>query len=93
MGNENPVMHRKLPEDEMQPADPTIETTEKVPNFRCAKCGDYFVVTDRKLIPFCSVRCQQVDLAGWLDEGYGLPFEGDTTNEKVEYRDGDETQE
>lgn len=79
-------MHKKLPDDEMQPAQPKAETKERSTSFRCAKCGEHFVVTNRKLIPFCSVRCQQVDLAGWLDEEYGLPFEDDLTNENVEER-------
>ena len=86
-------MHKKLPDDEMQPAESRTETSEKVVNFRCAKCGEQFVVTNRKLIPFCSVRCQQVDLANWLDEGYGMPFEGDLTNENVEERNDTDEQE
>lgn len=24
-------------------------------------------------LPFCSVRCQRIDLARWLDEDYRLP--------------------
>ena len=71
----------------MRPPQTTTEAKEKSTTFRCAKCGEHFVVTDRKLIPFCSVRCQQIDLAGWLDEEYGLPFEDDLTNENVEERD------
>lgn len=26
-------------------------------------------------MPFCSLRCQQVDLGGWLNEQYGVPVE------------------
>ena len=26
-------------------------------------------------MPFCSLRCQQVDLGGWLDEQHGVPVE------------------
>lgn len=29
------------------------------------------------VMPFCSRRCQEVDLGRWLDESYGLPVEGD----------------
>ncbi len=28
-------------------------------------------------MPFCSVRCQQIDLGRWLDEKFGVPYEGD----------------
>lgn len=28
-----------------------------------------------------------MDLAGWLDEEYGLPFEGDKTGQVVDYLD------
>lgn len=28
-------------------------------------------------MPFCSVRCQQIDLGGWLNEEIGLPIEPD----------------
>lgn len=27
-------------------------------------------------MPFCSERCQKIDLGRWLNEGYGLPIEG-----------------
>ncbi len=42
---------------------------------RCALCGKKYQVTEPKLVPFCSVRCQQVDLGNWLGEAYGLPWE------------------
>ncbi len=28
-------------------------------------------------MPFCSRRCQQIDLGMWLNESYGLPHEGE----------------
>lgn len=42
---------------------------------RCALCGNEYQVADAKLVPFCSPRCQQVDLGNWLSESYGLPWE------------------
>ena len=27
--------------------------------------------------PFCSERCQLIDLGNWASEKYGLPFESD----------------
>lgn len=43
----------------------------------CSKCGRPFDSEKSKTMPFCSERCQQLDLAGWLDEKYGLPYEGE----------------
>jgi len=37
--------------------------------------------------PFCSERCQLIDLGHWLDEEIGVPFEGDAENTPVERRD------
>lgn len=28
-------------------------------------------------MPFCSLRCRQIDLGRWLDERYGLPYESE----------------
>lgn len=35
-------------------------------------------------MPFCSKRCQQVDLGMWLTEGYGIPYEGDSNEQRYE---------
>lgn len=78
-------MHRKLPDP---PSEQQSQTGRAKPrNAKCAKCGVSFEVAETRLLPFCSVRCQQIDLAAWLDEDYGLPFEGDTTGQIVEYVD------
>jgi endogenous inhibitor of DNA gyrase (YacG/DUF329 family) len=39
--------------------------------------------------PFCSQRCQLIDLGRWLDEEIGLPHEGDPGDTPVEERPGD----
>ena len=44
---------------------------------RCSYCGDTFKRSDSKNMPFCSRRCQQIDLGMWLNESYGLPHEGE----------------
>ena len=31
--------------------------------------------------PFCSERCQLIDLGRWFGEGYALPQEGEEENE------------
>ncbi|HMO15835.1 MAG TPA: DNA gyrase inhibitor YacG [Pirellulaceae bacterium] len=50
--------------------------------FTCAECSKSFERAESKHVPFCSQRCQQIDLAKWLREEYGLPFESD---EKVDF--------
>lgn len=39
---------------------------------RCPQCGikaDYYGNPSR---PFCSIRCQQIDLGTWADEGFRI---------------------
>ena len=49
----------------------------------CAMCGTIFVRDDSRYLPFCSHRCQIVDLSKWLDEEYGMPFEGESSQREV----------
>jgi hypothetical protein len=42
---------------------------------RCALCGQLMRREDNPCAPFCSRRCQELDLNRWLDERYGLPWE------------------
>jgi uncharacterized protein len=34
--------------------------------------------------PFCSERCQLIDLGNWANEKYGLPFESDPASDEKE---------
>jgi len=34
--------------------------------------------------PFCSERCQLIDLGNWASEKYGLPFESDPASDEEE---------
>jgi endogenous inhibitor of DNA gyrase (YacG/DUF329 family) len=43
---------------------------------RCSYCGNDFKRSESKNMPFCSRRCQQIDLGMWLNESYGFPHEG-----------------
>ena len=43
---------------------------------RCPTCGQPFEYPSSPSRPFCSVRCQQIDLGRWLGEKYGVPYEG-----------------
>jgi endogenous inhibitor of DNA gyrase (YacG/DUF329 family) len=78
-------MHRKLTDEEFRQTSGNshASSTRKL---KCSLCGSEHA-GDPKLMPFCSVRCQQIDLAGWLDEEYGLPFEGDKSGQIVEFLD------
>ncbi|MEL6898038.1 MAG: DNA gyrase inhibitor YacG [Planctomycetota bacterium] len=53
----------------------------------CSTCGMHFRLSDTPTPPFCSERCQLIDLGRWLDEEIGLPFEGDPGDTPVEYID------
>ncbi len=44
---------------------------------RCPQCGNSVIESERRFLPFCSRRCQQLDLAAWLDERIGMPYESD----------------
>jgi len=55
----------------------------------CSTCGQVFIFENSKTPPFCSERCQLIDLGRWLDEEVSVPFEGEAGNVPVEYRDED----
>lgn len=56
----------------------------------CPTCGRRFLLDETDTPPFCSERCQLIDLGRWLDEEHGLPYEGEPGEAPVEYRDEDE---
>jgi len=39
---------------------------------KCPQCGK---ATDEKFRPFCTQRCQRLDLGKWLNESYVIPGE------------------
>jgi uncharacterized protein len=43
----------------------------------CSICGSAFDPAHSTTVPFCSVRCKEIDLGRWLDEQYGLPIDRD----------------
>ncbi|MEL7497162.1 MAG: DNA gyrase inhibitor YacG [Planctomycetota bacterium] len=55
----------------------TNKPTSSKGDLRCACCGKYFFRDQTEVMPFCSRRCQQIDLGMWLNESYGLPYERD----------------
>jgi uncharacterized protein len=40
---------------------------------RCPHCGATFDAATTPAMPFCSLRCQQLDLYRWLKEDYRVP--------------------
>ena len=53
----------------------------------CSTCGRRFLKDESKVPPFCSERCQLIDLGRWLDEEIGVPHEGDAGDVPIEHRD------
>jgi uncharacterized protein len=51
------------------------ETTEKVALPRCPTCTKTLAAepSERRYRPFCSKRCQQIDLNRWLSGAYAIP--------------------
>ncbi len=41
----------------------------------CQTCEVWFEAESSPALPFCSLRCKQIDLARWLDEKCGLPWQ------------------
>jgi endogenous inhibitor of DNA gyrase (YacG/DUF329 family) len=63
---------------------------DKLTILKCSKCGSEYALESSSYRPFCSERCQQVDLRNWLTESYGLPFE---SNERIFNGEFDEDEE
>jgi len=59
----------------------------------CSICGKQFESESAAHMPFCSRRCQEIDLSRWLGEEYGFPMEGredvDETPDREESPNGD----
>jgi len=43
----------------------------------CSVCGALFDSEHSPAIPFCSIRCRQVDLNRWFNEEYSMPVESE----------------
>ncbi|MEM9368681.1 MAG: DNA gyrase inhibitor YacG [Planctomycetota bacterium] len=53
-----------------------------VSNLSCPTCGRTFSLSQTESPPFCSRRCQLIDLGRWLNEEIGLPCEGEAEDEE-----------
>lgn len=52
--------------------------TSKPVRAKCPTCRKIAVKDGNKMFPFCSERCQLLDLGRWLDEDYKIPEEHDS---------------
>ena len=52
--------------------------------FRCPTCGADFEAPSLTVrhLPFCSERCQRIDLGRWLRESYSFPVTRDDDEEE-----------
>ena len=46
-----------------------------MPELRGPICQQPVDPRHKTTLPFCSLRCKQIDLRRWLGEDYGLPIE------------------
>jgi endogenous inhibitor of DNA gyrase (YacG/DUF329 family) len=53
----------------------------------CPVCESQFKSSGSSHLPFCSLRCRQIDLGRWLNESYGLPYENEDRPPAVDDRD------
>lgn len=49
---------------------------------RCPICEKQFDPATSEAMPFCSRRCQQIDLGRWLREVYSVPVERNPDDEE-----------
>jgi endogenous inhibitor of DNA gyrase (YacG/DUF329 family) len=54
---------------------------------KCAECGK---PVEARFAPFCSIRCQQIDLGRWLKGDYVIPGSKSEPGGSAPPRTGDE---
>ncbi|MGB7325631.1 MAG: DNA gyrase inhibitor YacG [Rubripirellula sp.] len=59
----------------------------------CSTCGQPFRIDETPTPPFCSERCQLIDMGRWLDEEISVPHEGGNSDVMGGHRDSMEDQE
>jgi len=63
-----------------------VSNMKTVP-MNCPTCGRKFLSDETPTPPFCSERCQLIDLGRWFNEEIRLPHEGEPGETPVEYRE------
>ncbi len=51
---------------------------------KCPQCKTEFSYYESEFRPFCTKRCQQIDLGHWFQESYTVPVKGNNAQEEVE---------
>lgn len=63
----------------------------KILKVKCPQCDNVFTYYDSEYRPFCSKRCQQIDLGHWFQESYVVPTKELVVEDQQEIdQDGDE---
>ncbi len=71
-------------------AKPSANDDRQNAQHRCSYCGTDFIRRESRFMPFCSKRCQQIDLGMWFNESYGMPVEGDESTPLRDAYDSDD---
>lgn len=66
---------------------PDEETMKQPTRMTCPTCGRKFLSDESPTPPFCTTRCQMIDLGRWFNEEISVPHEGEAGETPVEYRD------
>ncbi|TWU60724.1 DNA gyrase inhibitor YacG [Rubripirellula tenax] len=69
-------MHRKDPNLKNLHGASNAAGPRRSGRLTCSTCGQPFHIDESTTPPFCSQRCQMVDLGRWLDEEISVPHEG-----------------
>lgn len=65
---------------------PKFTDREMISQLTCPVCRKKVVLEETDAMPFCSLRCRNIDLGRWLDEAIGVPVE------PGEYHESDESE-
>ncbi len=71
-------------------AEPSSPALPRPQLLTCSACSKSYSAEGARFRPFCSERCQQVDLRNWLTEAYGLPWEGGVEKHGDDFDEEDE---
>ncbi len=53
----------------------------------CPTCGNRYAFEASKTPPFCSERCQLIDLGRWLNEDISVPYENEPDPQIEDFRE------
>ena len=54
---------------------------------KCPQCNSEFFYYDSEFRPFCTKKCQQIDLGHWFSESYVVPLKETGPDEAKEEND------